>query len=201
MTINVCVASAIPKPPTAMHTGFTHRFEECDLQSSLQPINSWIILAGLVLLICSFRFERFLVYYTLNLKCSRVLQTSIYHFQYVYQLGTEKRKLILDISPKQKSCFQHTFQTDFSLFFPLCALNSWKLSVSRISLLIHKPVGRDPFLWLQWADMIGTAWLNLQGWSYVVKISMVCTKTWGTHTHILVLPSIPPMTVQNSHNF
>lgn len=118
MTVNVCVASTIPIPPTAMHTGFTHRFGECDLQSSLLPTNSQIILAGLVLSICSFRPERFFVYYTLNLKCGRVLQTNIYHFQYVHQLGTEKRWLILDISPKQKSCFQHTFQLDFSLFFP-----------------------------------------------------------------------------------
>lgn len=36
-------------------------------------------------------------------------------------LAPKKRKFILDKSPKKKFCFQHTFQTDFSLFSPLCS--------------------------------------------------------------------------------
>lgn len=59
--------------------------------------------------------------------------SSIYHFQYVHQLCTEKRQLILDISPKQKSCFQHTFQTDFSLFSPLCTALMEAISIMYLS--------------------------------------------------------------------
>jgi len=129
-----------------MHMGFTHRSVECDLQSSLLPTNSQIIQAGLVLPVRCFRSERFCVYYTLNLKCSGVLETSIYCLQYIHQLGTGKRKLFsVEASSKNPASSTH-FRLTLAFFFPLRALNSWKLSVSYISLLLHKPVGRDTFL-------------------------------------------------------
>lgn len=107
----------------------------------------------------------YIKHYTLNLKCSRVFQTSIYHFQYVHQLGTEKRKLILDISPKQKSCFQHTFQTDFSLFFPSVhwTHGSYQCHVSLF--LCINPWKENCFY-----DFSELIWLTQHGWTCQAEV-------------------------------
>lgn len=152
-----------------------------DLQGSSTTCQLSDGLAKLDLPDCPFRSERLPVSYTLHSKDSRVPQTSIYHFQYTHQLGTKKRKLILDKSPKQKFCFQHTFQTDFSPF-------SRSVHGTQGSYGCHAPLslhtrlweGSRPPVWLQWRTQQGWAGQAAAPW---VRLEQHALRLEGLRSH------------------
>lgn len=157
----MCIASTIPKPPTAIHKVVQHP-QVCGMWFAKQPTAYQLPNHPGCVNLVRFFFQIWMAACLLYIKieCSGLLQTSIYHFQYVHQLGTEEMKVNFRYKPQAKIQLPHTFQTAFSLFFP-------SVYWAHRSYLCHVTLFLYISLWEEthFHDFSELMWLTQHGWT------------------------------------